>query len=281
MPTRKYGEFRMNNGGKIYIPPHVEAVPGFASVVTNYNDIDVYEVTTARRFAIGTILTIGVQTWAYCEFGGTTAAGDLLQSELQAVAHDALAAVAGAAGDNTITITSPASGSDDFIVNEYSGGFMRAEVNGSPGYQYPILSHPALDISAVATMVVTLLPGIGTAVAVAATDDFSFMKNPWMEPIIHPSPQTSIICGVSIGIGADGSFGWLGVKGPHAVKTEGTVVIAQEVIASITDDGAVGAAVLTEGTPNTGGNQAPVGVVRDVGADTTFSTIDLNGLGLV
>ena len=273
MVRRLIGEFRLKSGAKIYVPPHVENI----DAKTNWEDINIYTVDTVQSYAVGTLLKIGTKTWAYAEFGGTTAAGDLLQAEVPAAAHDALAAVAGSAGDTTITITSPASGSDDFIANEYAGGQMLAMVNGSPGYSYDILSHPALDISAVATMVVTLLPGWGTAVAVAATDDFSFTKSPFKEVIIHPAVQTAQICGVSMGIGADGSFGWLGVEGPHPVLTEGTVIIGYEVRPGETTNGTVTPLVYDE---DINADQGSVGVCMDVGGNGEFSLININiGLG--
>ena len=105
MVRRMYGEFRLKNGGQLYVPPWVETAP--VNPKTNWEDIDIYTVDTVQAYAIGTTLRIGSRTWAYAEFGGTTAAGDLLQAEVPATAHDALAAVAGSAGDNTITITSP------------------------------------------------------------------------------------------------------------------------------------------------------------------------------
>ena len=278
MVRRLIGQYRLKNGGLLYLPPWSEN----DDVKTNWEDIDIFRVTTVKEYAIGTELKIGSRVFAYCEFGGTTAAGDLLSSEVPDAVHDALAPVAGAIGDNTITITSPASGSADFIANEYAGGHMRAEVNGSPGYLYDILSHPLLDISEAGTMVVTLLPGQGTAVAVAATDDFSFHKNAWQEVIQHATTEVAAACGVSMAIGADGSFGWVGVKGPHPVLTQGSVAAGAEVRLG-TDTASVGALAFEQATDATRviENVGSIGRVVDVGADTKFSTVNFYGFGLV
>lgn len=274
MVRRLIGEFRLKSGAKIYIPPWAEN----GSYKTNWEDIDIYTVDTVQAYAIGTKLQIGNKTWAYAEFGGTTAAGDLVQSEIPHAERDALAAVAGSAGDKTITITSPATGTNDFAKDDHAGGEMLAMVNGLPGYSYTILSHPAMDISEAGTTIFTLLEAWGTAVAVAATDDFSFSKNNFKEVVIHTSPQTAAIAGISMAVGADGSFGWLGVEGPHPILTEGTVTIGYEARPSEGTDGTV---TLQDYDEADDANLGTVGSIVDVGGSGEFSLINLNiGLGM-
>lgn len=280
MASRKgrYGVFNLSNGGQIEIPFVDSEVLASKDMMSEWNDIDVHDVTTVQRLPVGTIMKRHGKTYAYTEFGGTTAAGDLLQAEIVDPDHDVLAPVAAVAGATEFEVTMPGSGTDDFIVNEYAGGEVYAQVNGSPGYSYHIARHDSGDISTTDTMTVVLAPGENLAVALAATDDLSFSKNPWKETIIHASPQTAIIVGVSLAIGADGSFGWLGVKGPHPVLTEGTVVVGYEVRPGETTDGTVTAQVYDE---DVDADQGIVGKVHNVGGDGEFSLIDLNGFGLV
>ena len=278
--TRKgsYGVHNLSNGGQIKLP-YVDGDVFPAKNLDNaWNDIDVHSVTTLQRFPVGTILGRHGKVYAYAEFGGTTAAGSLLQAEVPSTEQDALAPEATAAGATQVEITSPATGTNDIVLNEFAGGQMIAMVNGSPGYSYTIAANEAMDISAAGNFLVTLAPGENLAVALAATDDLSFSKNPWKEVIIHGSPQTAMIVGVSLAIGADGSYGWLGVKGLFAVLTEGTVVIGYEVRPGETTDGTVTAQVYDE---DVDADQGVVGKVADVGGNGEFSLIALNGLGLV
>ena len=280
--NQRYGNFRFRNGVELYIPWVDEAVFSFANYGgRDWSDIDVHSVSSTQLFPIGTTLRRGGRWWAYAESGGTIAAARLAQAEIPAAAHDALAPVAASAGAVTFSITSPASGSDDFVTNEYAGGIVYAQVNGTPGYAYGIATNASLDISEVATMEVYLEPGENLAVALATSDDLAFVKNPWKEVIIMASPPTARTVGVAMGALTDGDFGWLGVKGPHPVLTDATtdaVVAGYAVRTSEDDDGAVAA---FQGDEAADSDHGIIGTVADVGGDAQISLIDLNGMGLV
>jgi hypothetical protein len=188
--------------------------------------------------------------------------------------------VAASAGATSFTITLPGSGSDDFVANEYAGGIVYAQVNGTPGYAYEIATHEAGDISTSGTMEVFLVPGENLAVALSASDDMAFVKNPWKEVIIMPSPQTARIVGVAMAALTDGDYGWLGVKGPHPILMDGsTAVLAGHAVRPSEDDD--GAVATFEGDAAALSDMGIVGQVADVGGDAGISLIDLNGLGLV
>lgn len=283
MSTRKgsYGVHNLSNGGRITIPYVDGEVFAAEDMRGDWNDIDVFDVDTSQRLPIGTILQKNARYWAYAEFGGVAAVATLCQAEVPAVLHDALAAVAASAGATEFKITSPASGADDFIKNEYAGGMVYAQVNGSPGYGYGIARNAALDIGVAGTMLVTLNPGENLAVSLASTDDMAFIKNPWKEVIIHPSPPVAPVVGVTMALQADGQFGWLGVKGPHPVLTDATttaLVIGQYVRPSEDDDGAV---ALLDYDETGQGLRGRVGAIADVGGDGGYSLVNFFGFGLV
>lgn len=272
----RYGEHRLSNGKTIYIPPFSLNVVKHPR--SNWNDIDVYDVDTVQKLPLGTILRIGNQWFAYAEFGATLAAGDLVQAEAPDADHDALAPVAASAGATEFEVTMPGSGTDDFIANEYAGGKVLAQVNGTPGYEYPIWEHTLGDLSTTDTMTVYLEPGSNLAVALAATDDLAFIKNPWKEVIESPTTLTGPIVGVCKAVQADGQFGWVGVKGPHAVLTDGTLVVGEPVVPS---NGTAGAVEPWEIADTSALTLPLLGTVADVGGNGEFSLVNFNGLGLV
>ena len=278
----RFGQFRFRNGVEMYIPWVDEAVFSLTQYGgRDWSDIDVHDVSSTQRFPVGTVLRKGPRWWAYAESGGTIAAARLAQGEIPAAAHDALPPVAASAGATSFSITLPGSGSDDFVANEYAGGIVYAQVNGTPGYAYEIATHEAGDISNSGTMEVFLAPGENLAVALSASDDLAFVKNPWKEVIIMASPQTARVVGVAMGALTDGDYGWLGVKGPHPVLTDATtdaVVAGYAVRTSEDDDGAVAA---FQGDEAADSDQGIIGYVADGGGDAQISLIDLNGMGLV
>ncbi len=270
----RYGVHRLRNGELFYVPYVDSTVFDVGlQMPSNWSDIDIHDIDTAQKYPLGTQLRRGTRVWAYAEFGGTTAAGDVVQSEGPDAVHDALAPTASLAGATEFLVTSPESGTADFIKNEYAGGYVIAQVNGSPGYSYGIATQAALDISETATMKVVLNPSENLAVALAATDDLAFLKNPWKEIIEMPTTLTGPVAGISMAIQADGQFGWVGVEGPHAVSTSGTVFIGQPVSVSDTAAGAVEPWLIADSSAV---ELAFVGVVRDVGGDGEFSLIDVN-----
>ncbi len=269
----RYGVHRLRNGELFYIPYVDSSVFDVGlQMPSNWGDIDVHDIDSAQKYPLGTQLRRGTRVWAYAEFGGTTAAGDVVQSEGPDAVHDALAPEAADAGATEFLVTSPASGSADFILNEYAGGFVIAQVNGSPGYSYGIATQAALDISETATMKVVLNPSENLAVAFTTSDDLAFVKNPWKEIIEMPTTLTGGLAGISMAVQADGQFGWVGIAGPHAVLTSGTVFIGQPVSVSDTTAGAIEPWLIAD---TSAVELAFVGDVRDVGGDGEFSMIDV------
>lgn len=231
-------------------------------------DIDIFNVDTNQKFPLGTRLDRGDDAYRYVEYGGTTAAGDVLQQEAPDAAHDDLNASGGnvAAGSTLLTIVT----SLTLVENEYAGGSLVVEADTGEGYRYEVLKNDADAAAGGAT--VTIRDGL--AVAIDASSDVKLVKSRFKEVIQLPTTITGALAGIGIAVGADGSFGWVQTGGDAAVLTNGTVVIGQHVrAAGATDAGAV-QALDRDGTAE---DEAALGVVVDVGPTAEFSLIRLSG----
>lgn len=260
----------LSSGQTLFLPG--DAV--FTQLAGIPSEIDIYTIDTTQRFPLGTKILIGDDGYRYVEFGGTTVAGDMIQAEGPDAAHDDLAA----GTDGSVSGVSASFSASSKIINisdtitlvldEYAGGYMKMENDTGQGYRYMIESHdaPASD----ALFVIKH----GLAVAIDATTDIALVKSRWKEVIQMPITLTAAVVGASLGVGADGSFGWVQSKGVAAVLTDGAVVIGQAVMPSNGLAGAVEALAFTEGTPNVTINP-PIGYVVDVGPTTEYSLIQL------
>lgn len=265
MASYQSGLVNLGDGSVVFLPGQTEfSMPGAIGP-----EIDVYDIDTVQRYPIGTKLYRGDNIFRYAEYGGTTAAGDLVQSEAPDGAHDDLNPAGSgtgsgvAAGSKIISIAT----SITLVANEYVGGLLSVETDTGSGYSYQIVANEVAAGAANAN--VTIRDGL--AVAIDSTSDAKLTKNKYKEVIQMPTTLTAAIAGVGIGIGADGSFGWAVTRGPWAVLTDGTVVIGQPVRAS---DGTAGSveALDRDGTHE---NEPEVGVVIDVGPTTEWSIIDI------
>ena len=221
------------------------------------------DIAAVQQFPIGTKLVRDDSVYRYCEYGGTTAAGDIIQAEAPDGAHDDGDWGVNAIGTTSLTATT----SLTLIENEYAGGFMCVENDTGEGYLYRVLSNTAVA-GAVGGVIVLQAPGL--AVATDATSDVKLVKSRFQEVIQMPTTVTGMLVGAGLGVGANGSFGWVQTRGPAAVLTDGTVVIGQHVRAS---DGTAGVEPLVRA--GTAEDEAEVGYVMDVGPTGEYSIIFL------
>lgn len=156
--------------------------------------------------------------------------------------------------------------------NQYQGGFLNVEDDNGEGYLYPIVENTATDNPASGDILVTLAVGLEVAFNSATTVG---LYSPYNGVVIHPSPATTKLVGVTCGVIPASYYFWAQIRGLASVLTEGTVVINEGVVDSATADGAVAPSVLTEATPNTGYGQNFVGIVATVGVTTEQGIIDL------
>jgi hypothetical protein len=235
----------------------------------NAPDIDLFDVGTSQFYPLGTKLVRDDCVYRYVEYGGTTAAGDIIQAEAPDGAHDDLdptgsgTGAAVTAGSTIISIGT----SITLVVDEYAGGSMVIEADTGAGYRYKILSNEVAAGAANANVVIQ----DGLAVAIDASSDVKLVKSKYKEVIQLPTTVTAVVVGAGLAIGADGSFGWVQTRGPAAVLTDGTVVIGQHVRVS---DGTAGSveALDRDGSAE---DEPEVGYVMDVGPTAQWSLIFL------
>ena len=248
------------DGSRLWTPP--DAV--FARETGLYSEVNLEAVSTTQLYSLGAQYSdVWGRVFRYVEYGGTIAKGSLVQAEGPAAAHDDLDLSAdGAAGDLTISVASPASGTDDVITNEYAGGFVKIE-KLARGYMLPIALNEDCDISEVENFVVTLW--VPLRAALVADCDIALIKSPYKEVIIVPTTLTAIVVGVSMATGADNSYGWVQTRGPAQVLTAGTAVIGNMVV-PLTTAGALAPAATSDVIGS-------VGRVMDVGPTTEWSAV--------
>ncbi len=192
------------------------------------------------------------------------AAGALCQQTLNAADHDLLAVAAAVAiGDKVVTVTN--GGSTAIGVDDLADGYIVVEDDAGEGHLYTIRSNDAAATSATVTL--TLYDPIQVALTTATT--VTLFRNPWGRAIIHPSPATALLLGVTPAARSN-EFGWLQTWGPAACITQGTLVINEKVIDSASADGAVAPTASTAA-----GEEYYVGVTMEVGPTTEHSLIHL------
>jgi len=226
-----------------------------------------HNVSTSQQLPIGTMIYDlgGDSVYRYAEYGDTTKAGDVVQAEQPDPAHDDLNPAGSGTGAGVTagsTIISIAT-SITLVVNEYANGFMVIEADTGKAYRYVIESN---EVAAGASNANVVLWDNGLEIAIDSTSDVKLIKNRWKEVIICPTTLTADVAGVGMGVGADGSFGWIQTRGPAAVLTAGSLVVGNNAV-PLTTAGAVG--------PSAGHILPNIGRVMDVGPTTEHSLIFL------
>lgn len=258
------------DGHELILARDVNFVP-----VQGVTPIDLHRVGS-QEYPVGSELRVGERTFRYVEFGGTTKAADLMQAEIPDAAHDDLDPTgsgtgAGVAiGDTIISIATAIT----LVVNEYAGGFLCVEVDTGIGYMYQIKSNEVAAAAANANVVLWE----PLKIALDSTSDVKLVKSRYKEAIIQPTTTTAAVCGVSMGVGADGSFGWVTTRGPAAVRIDGTPAAGLPVMPSVGTAGEVEEFVQTEAAPPTA--LAPiVGIIIDtVPTDSQVGIVNLMGI---
>ena len=185
--------------------------------------------------------------------------------------HNVVADVARAVGAIVISATL---GATLAAVDVYQEGYVLTNDAAGEGYLYKIkramssgAAHAAVAASGIIT--VNLEAGESVQVALTTASEVSFNLNRFRVVLIHDSPPTGALVGVSPGVAAASRWYYSQTRGPAPVLTQGTVVIGDFCVPSATVDGAVmpSAAFETDGPY--------VGIVRRVSADTEQSLVDL------
>lgn len=207
------------------------------------------------------------RTFRFCENGATAAvAADLMQSEVPVTATkgEAVGTIAAGEVDLLAVISTGATQAEDL----FNRGYIMVVEAAQLDPVHLILKQLPLPSGGSVGNTITLESPLVDAIA--SGEVVTYVKNPWRDVIIHPSPPTALICGVVVRAIAANEFGWLATSGPTKVLTDGTILIGESTSASLTTDGSVSAWIPDLATTV---NYLPTGNVISVGATTASSLI--------
>lgn len=242
-----------------------------SSVILNGPEGEQFNTYTTKRWPLGTKMVLQDGRAFRFALNGAVAlsAGRLVQSPVPGANFDELAIPAAVPiGTRAFNITN---GATTITADQFADGYLNVEDDTGEGHLYSIAGNDAEAVGS-ANFEVRLKRGIIVALTTATT--VGLTRNPFAAVIVHPSPNTARVLGVTPVAVAAGAYFWLQTSGPCSVLTEGTLVIGLSCQPSSTADGAVTPFTLTEGTPNT--EITPVvGHVMEVAATTEHSLVHL------
>lgn len=242
------------------------------------------------RFPLGHyLITPDGRKYRYALNDGTAeVAGNLYQSVAPLAGHrnqaaDVVRAIGAVVISSTTTTTA-------FAEDIYNEGIVHVQATPGLGYAYRAKRARANaqgNASGAASTVLTvnLEPDSSVQVALTTGSTVSYSRNRFHAVLIHPSPPTARLAGVSPGVAAADRYYWSQVAGEAAVLAGGTLLAGLPVQASINADGAVETVkrrVTTSGTSvTTAGftllDQDGVSTVVQVGGVASASTYDITG----
>ncbi len=221
---------------------------------------------TVQQYPLGTELWYGSRKFKYAKAGSVAlATAKLMQSVVPLAGHIDEVCGGGSAGATTINFTPNTVTTDDVTANELADGYIHINSGVGLGYAYRIKSHPA--ILGAASGILTLYDPL--VITTATTAKATVFHNPFRNVILHPSPPTAPVVGVTCCVVTASEYCWLQFQGPAPVLIDGTVVIKNAVVPSGTADGAVMARIDFQLEPD-------MGVCMAVNATTEYGLICLN-----
>lgn len=180
------------------------------------------------------------RAFRYCKAGGTTLVPGKLQ---QASAEDTtnfqnLTVTAPAAGDTSIVTTTTVT----LTANQLAGGFLViTSATTNAGQIMRVKSHAAATAA-----VVTFQLDDPVVYAPTGTTTIDVHPNPFNAVVVNPTTATSAPVGVALYKVTNAYFGWLQVKGPTVILSDGGSTVGTNVSASNGTAGAVEAAVTAQ-----------------------------------
>ena len=223
------------------------------------------------RFPMGhTLVLPDGRTYRFVLNDGTVEiAGNLYQSVASVADHNNTTADVVRAID--ATLVSSTLGATAAAVDIYAEGIVHINDLTGEGYSYRIkramtegVAHAAAATSSVLT--VNLEPGEMLQVAIDTTTNVSYTRNRYHRALIHASPPTATLTGVSPGVAALDRYYWTQTKGEAAVLANLTLLAGLPVQADIAVDGAVESVkrrVRTGGTVTVSVSTVGVGQLTD------------------
>ncbi len=200
------------------------------------NFIDIHQESASGVWALGTRMQLGERVFRYTQIGASgIAVAKAVQSQVIEANGDVtdMAVDTPAAGRKVVEVTN---GSNTAIAaNEFAGGWLHTNDDTGEGHLYQIRYHDAILASAAGN--IHLYDKIKVAFVAGTT--VSLTHSTYYKNIIHPSPPTALITGVTpVAFTAD-FYGWIQTWGPAVVLQDLTLNEGQQIIASFQTDGAV------------------------------------------
>ncbi|KKM19284.1 hypothetical protein LCGC14_1657210 [marine sediment metagenome] len=193
---------------------------------------DVYLVGTQQLYALGQKLeTPDGSIFRFTEMAGTVGVANKLYQSSVAEANWEGTDATLVAGATSIPF---ADGGTTFAVDEAAGGTLHLEEVADLGTTYRVKSNTVTSGS-VTTM--QLEDGV-TVLAAVTANGVTFIKNPWKDVLVVPSPETALVIGVARNIIAANGFGWMQSRGVATCLGNGVQVVGQLMVPSNAVDGA-------------------------------------------
>jgi len=243
----------------------------FSGIVTGHEGAQ-FVNHESQQYDLGTIMFIDDRSYHYVEMGAAdSVAGNLYQSQVASGNEDNCAVVAAVAvGSREVTLTT----GEITVASDYIDGYLNIEDVDGEGRAYKIKDNAGAASGATDT--ITLKAAGGINAALTTSTKVSLFKHPCMDVIRVPGPATAAPIGVAVNVISANQFGWMQIRGPASVLTEGTsLVIGQEVTAGTS--GLPGAVLVSAG------NATPtLGVCIFEAPNTSYSLIalDIPGFGI-
>ena len=197
-------------------------------------------VTTAKKHKLGTRMQIAETEYVYASAGEALSAGQLMESAANISTEDEdLAVATTAAGATAVTVTFGAA----VTLNEYADGFLYVNNGGGAGdgFRYKIKSHPAGTAVAV-----TLDHEDGLITALTNGTDVVGAVKPLTSGVLQSNTTAgNAVVGVTMNDIANGSYGWLQVRGQGVCLIQGTPGVGLGLMRS---NGTTGAVELADGS---------------------------------
>jgi len=224
---------------------------------------DTYETGAGQLYPLGQkLVTPDGAIFRYTLMGGTTGvANKAYQSETRNTGWtDEALATAVAVGDTSMLFKDNGAA---FAANLFQGGTVTIDETDDLGHVYRIKSNNASGGTAEARLYFEDGVTIQVAVAVAAANVASVMKNPWRDVVITPvTTPTAITAGVPRVVIASAAFGWVQTSGVASCLVDSTWVLGNPLT--------VGAATAGGLMPSAAATDATTAYAMRVGVDADF-----------
>lgn len=228
---RLVGYYTLSDGMRLWVPPSEQFI-----MKTLPAEVDPFLSSATQEFPLGTELYYAERKFRYAKSGASVVpVANLVQAVVPLAGHIDEVVNSAAADATTIDFTPNTVTTDDMAANEFADGYLHINDDTGEGYMYRIRSHPAIVGGTSGT--ITLYDKILLTLGADATA--TIIHAPYRGFIIHPSPPTAKVLGVTVIPSVANEFCWLQYQGPCAVLTQGTLVIADSCVPSATVDGAV------------------------------------------